>query len=293
MVGAKGQSRRPARVLFVDDEASIRLTLPAILQSRGYEVTVAATVPEALAEIGRNKFDVLLSDLNIGHPADGFTVVSAMRRTQPDCVNLILTGYPAFETALEAIRSHVDDYLTKPADVEHLLQVIEEKLEHPQLRHPLATRKLTAIFRDNISAIVNRLLAEMKSHPELASLQLTDEQRIDHYDQLLRLLVDSLDLDLRKPDAASLQAAAEHGRTRKQQGYSAPMLVEDLRCLRAAINTTIQENLVALDLSELLPDLNRIYDLLQIQLKESIAAFLSVGPVQSRAKTKKGVSRTA
>jgi hypothetical protein len=133
----------------------------------------------------------------------------------------------------------------------------------------------------------------MKSHPELASLQLTDEQRIDHYDQLLRLLVDSLDLDLRKPDAASLQAAAEHGRTRKQQGYSAPMLVEDLRCLRAAINTTIQENLVALDLSELLPDLNRIYDLLQIQLKESIAAFLRVGPLQSRAKTKKGVSRTA
>jgi ActR/RegA family two-component response regulator len=39
-------------------------------------------------------FDVLISDLNIGHPADGFVVVSAMRRTQPDTLTFILTGYP-------------------------------------------------------------------------------------------------------------------------------------------------------------------------------------------------------
>ena len=293
MVGAKGQLRPPVRVLFVDDEPSIRLTLPAILKSRGYEVTVAATVPEALAEIGRNKFDVLLSDLNIGHPADGFTVVSAMRRTQPQCVNLILTGYPAFETALEAIRSHVDDYLTKPADIEHLLQVIEEKLEHPQLHHPVATRKLTSIFRDNIDVIVSRLLVEMRSHLELASLELSDEQRIDHYPQQLRSIADSLDLGLRKPDAATLRAAAEHGKQRKQQGYSAPMLVEDLRCLCNVINTTIEENLLALDVSVLLPDLKLVHEMLQVQLKESISAFLSIGPVQSRARMRKGASKTA
>jgi YesN/AraC family two-component response regulator len=40
-----------------------------------------------------------------------------MRRTKPDCVNLILTGYPAFETALEAIRNQVDDYIVKPAEI--------------------------------------------------------------------------------------------------------------------------------------------------------------------------------
>jgi ActR/RegA family two-component response regulator len=291
-MGDKGRSR-PVRVLFVDDEPSIRLTLPEILKSRGYEVAVAATVPEALAQIGKHQFDVLLSDLNIGHPADGFTVVSAMRRTQPDCINLILTGYPAFDTALEAIRSHVDDYLTKPADIEHLLKVIEEKLQHPQLRHPVATRKLASIFRDNFDVIMSRVLEEMKSHLQLAALQLTDEQRIDHYSELLRSLADSLDLGLRKLDAASLQAAAEHGKERKQEGYSAPMLVEDVRCVRAAINTTIQENLVALDLSELLPDLNLIYDMLHLQLKESIAAFLSVSPVQSSAKTRKGASKSA
>ncbi len=100
----------PVRILFVDDEEAIRITLSAVLSKHGYQVDVAATVGEALSRITNDRFDVLIADLNVGQPGDGFTVVSAMRRTQPDCVTFILTGYPAFETALEAIRSQVDDY---------------------------------------------------------------------------------------------------------------------------------------------------------------------------------------
>src|SRR5438874_11972725 len=92
------------RILFVDDEPSIRLTLPAILEMHGFVVRTASDVPEALALIQKEQFDVLLSDLNIGQPGDGFTIVSAMRRIQPNAVTVIITGYPAFETALEAIR---------------------------------------------------------------------------------------------------------------------------------------------------------------------------------------------
>jgi len=89
-------SERPKTVLFVDDEPSIRLTLAAILRQSGFEVSVAATVDEALREINTQYFDALISDLNIGEPGDGFTVLSAMRRVQPTCINLILTGYPAW-----------------------------------------------------------------------------------------------------------------------------------------------------------------------------------------------------
>ena len=102
------------RVLFVDDESAIRVTLPAILEMRGFEVTVAATVPEALDAIRSKTFDVLLSDLNIGEPGDGFTVVSAMRRTQPNCRTIILTGFPDFDKALRSIREQADDYVVKP-----------------------------------------------------------------------------------------------------------------------------------------------------------------------------------
>src|ERR1700752_1514643 len=99
-----------ARVLFVDDEPGIRATLPAILTQHGFDLRVAATVREAITEINSNEFDILIADLNIGEPGDGFTVVSAMRRCQPNCVNFILTGYPAFESALRGIQAHAVDY---------------------------------------------------------------------------------------------------------------------------------------------------------------------------------------
>ena len=54
-----------ARILFVDDEESIRITLPPVLSEKGFEVKVAASVAEALVEINSEKFDVLIADLNL------------------------------------------------------------------------------------------------------------------------------------------------------------------------------------------------------------------------------------
>src|ERR1700756_4381252 len=138
-----------ARVLFVDDEASIRLTLPEILKRHGFEVRSEGTVSDALAAISEDRFDVLIADLNIGMPGDGFTVVSAMRRTQPEAVTIILTGYPAFETALEAIRSQVDDYAVKPANIDDLVHVIEDKLKHREPHRPMLKKRVATILRES------------------------------------------------------------------------------------------------------------------------------------------------
>ena len=146
----------PLRMLFVDDEPSIRLTLPAILRMHGHAVVVAATVSEALAAIQTQKFDVLISDLNIGNPGDGFTVVSAMRRTQPECVTLILTGYPGFETALQAIRSQVDDYLVKPTQIERLVETIERKLAERTPHNPAPMKRVREIMAENQPTVVDR-----------------------------------------------------------------------------------------------------------------------------------------
>ena len=114
-------------VLFVDDEPNIRLTLSMYLEDHGFAVLTAGSVPEALKLITEQSFDVLIADLNVGQAGDGFTVVSAMRRTQPRAVTFILTGYPAFETALEAIRLQVDDYITKPVKLLDIAQVIRRQ----------------------------------------------------------------------------------------------------------------------------------------------------------------------
>ena len=183
-----------AHILFVDDEPAIRETLPKILATRGHTVVAAATVAEALAHITTQRFDLLISDLNIGHPADGFVVVSAMRRTHPECVTFILTGYPGFETALQAIREEVDEYLIKPADIKKLLETVDEKLE--QRRTPREKRGNSVFRRYCVkisSLIIERSLAAMKRDPELGALPITDGQRIEGLADALREVADILD----------------------------------------------------------------------------------------------------
>ena len=160
----------PVRILFVDDEPNLVVTMPLILRQHGYEVTAVSTVNEALTEITTSRFDALISDLNIGQPGDGFVVVSAMRRTQPKCITLILTGYPGFDTALQAIRSQVDDYLIKPTPVPTLINLIEEKLKNSKPGTLASCKRLSRILRENTFQITQGALKAMKSHPLLVLL---------------------------------------------------------------------------------------------------------------------------
>src|SRR5262249_990944 len=184
-----------ARLLFVDDEPNIRATLPEILRREGFDVSVAATVPEALDLITRERFDILLSDLNIGEPGDGFTVVSAMRRTQPETLTFILTGFPDFNSALEAIRQQVDDYFTKPADVRRLVGTLKEKLAHPE-RIPQTPRKRVAtVLSESQDQILEEWLADAKMNQELGSAGLTDQQLLEYLASLLQSLIQALGTD--------------------------------------------------------------------------------------------------
>jgi DNA-binding NtrC family response regulator len=122
------------RLLLVDDENSIRLTLLPALQEHGFEVEFAATVRDAIFAIGSREFDALVCDLNISAPGDGFEVVSAMRKAAPRSVIVLLTGYPAFESAVEGIHHQVDEYIVKPVDYDLLIDTLEQKLATPGRR---------------------------------------------------------------------------------------------------------------------------------------------------------------
>src|SRR6201992_2161807 len=142
------------KLLFVDDDDALRTALGAVLTHNGFAVTAAGSVPQALELISTRKFDVLLSDLNIGEPGDGFTVVSAMRRVQPDACTFILTGYPDLETAIQGIRSQVDDYFSKPLHVERLVDAISDLRSGRRTANKvLPTRKVAQILRELSSLI--------------------------------------------------------------------------------------------------------------------------------------------
>jgi response regulator RpfG family c-di-GMP phosphodiesterase len=269
-------------VLFVDDEPAILLTTTAILRMDGYQVTAVSTVSQALSEIAASKFDLLISDLNIGHPADGFTVVSAMRRTQPDCVNLIVTGFPGFETALKALQAQVDDYLIKPVPALTLLTVIEQKLRTREPRTVANTKRVSQIIEDNMFEIVQLALNGMLCDPELGALPLTDEQRIEDMPHVLAELVAMLESGSAEMLQSTLRGAEQRGRKRYQLGYTAPLLATHVRILERAIYDVIHKNLPSVNLSFFMFELKQLNASLAVQLEYTLKAYMEVAnPSQS------------
>ena len=262
-----------SKLLFVDDEAAIRVTLSAILEQHGFAVTVAATVPEALRFITQERFDVLIADLNIGLAGDGFTVVSAMRRTQPDAVTLILTGYPDFETAVRALREQVDDYVTKPADVKRLVGALKEKLQSPKRNLSHQVKRVSTVLRENAEQIIEEWFQAAAKDAKLARIPLSKEQRVDHLPGVLEELAERVDAERFESADGALDAARLHGRVRAEQGFRPRDIVIEAKLLHRAISITLQDNLLAIDLSTLTSDMMRVGASLHDQTEQSLIAL--------------------
>jgi DNA-binding response OmpR family regulator len=148
-------------ILVVDDDDAVRWTIGAVLREAGHSVTLCANGGDALVHLRQTEFDVVLTDLRLGD-IDGLQVLDAARRTWPDTVTLLLTGYASVESAIAALRHGVYDYLCKPCAPEELLATIERALERRHLTQQvrLQMRSLeTAIdtARELHSALSSRL----------------------------------------------------------------------------------------------------------------------------------------
>ncbi|MEY2411611.1 MAG: hypothetical protein QOD84_217, partial [Acidobacteriaceae bacterium] len=108
------------RVLLVDDDHAVLDMMNQTLRGKGYEVVAVASVNEALKQITTASFDVLITDLHMPNPGDGFTVISAMRHSQPDALTLLVSGYPDVQSAMACILLEADEIVVKPFDIKLL-----------------------------------------------------------------------------------------------------------------------------------------------------------------------------
>lgn len=116
------------RVLVVDDEQIARLTLQRILQVGGYEVVTVASGEEALAALETSHYDVMLLDL-IMSGMSGLDVLSKIPSNATDVKVIVLTAFGSMDSAIQALRYHVHDYLVKPVSKEQVLSSVQDALE--------------------------------------------------------------------------------------------------------------------------------------------------------------------
>ena len=120
--------RKPARLLLVDDDPGLLKLLGMRLVSEGYSVLTAESGPEALRTLGRDKVDLVVSDLRMDE-MDGLQLFSEIQKVQPGMPVIILTAHGSIPDAVAATQQGVFSFLTKPVDKDALYKAIDDALE--------------------------------------------------------------------------------------------------------------------------------------------------------------------
>ena len=161
--------RKPARLLLVDDDPGLLKLLGMRLVSEGYSVVTAESGPEALRVLGREKVDLVISDLRMDE-MDGLQLFSEIQKGHPGMPVIILTAHGSIPDAVAATQQGVFSFLTKPVDKDALYKAIDEALEQRSpatdeawrqaivTRRPLRLRLLEQagmVAQSDVSVLIN------------------------------------------------------------------------------------------------------------------------------------------
>jgi DNA-binding NtrC family response regulator len=112
------------RILIVDDESSVRGVMTELLREQGYTVLAVSSLRQAREQIRSETFDVIMSDLKL-QDGDGLQFLEEARQILPRAKGILITGYASMDSAVDAIRLGVSDYLVKPIDSSRLEMAIK------------------------------------------------------------------------------------------------------------------------------------------------------------------------
>jgi len=122
-----------AQICVVDDKEIIRESLSVALSREDHTVTAFADPTEAVPEIKRNRFDLVLTDLKMPR-MDGLTFIRELRTAGCETPVIMMTAYATVSTAVEAMKLGAYDYLPKPFEADLVVALVERAMEHARLR---------------------------------------------------------------------------------------------------------------------------------------------------------------
>jgi len=141
------------RILIVDDEAEITEILADLL-SEDYDCLRAGSAEQALAELRRNQFQLVISDITMPGMS-GLEMIPHVKALSPDTVVVMISGMQTVESAIGALRLGAFDYLMKPFDLRQVEAVVKRALEH----HELVVAKQR--YENHLEELVEQRTAEL------------------------------------------------------------------------------------------------------------------------------------
>lgn len=121
------------RILIVEDDTTIRVTLRDVLQKQGYGVDLAEDGGGGIEHFRRRAYGLVLLDLHLPD-MHGLEVLKAMRESDPDALVVVMTAFPEVRTAVDCVKAGAYDYLNKPFELDDLKEVVRRALETRSLR---------------------------------------------------------------------------------------------------------------------------------------------------------------
>lgn len=130
------------RILVVDDEERFRTTMGKLLAVRGFDVETVGSGKEALEELRKGSFDVIVLDVRMPEMG-GIEALKEIKRLNPNVEVIILTGHASVDVAVEIMKLGGYEYLLKPCSIEDLVNKIDGAYERKMEREKRARKDLT------------------------------------------------------------------------------------------------------------------------------------------------------
>src|SRR3972149_2849260 len=140
------------RILVVDDDESIRKTIAAILEEKGYIVDTAESGKEAIEKSNANFYNLALIDIRLPD-MEGTRLLAEMKETTPKMVKIIVTGYPSLQNAITVVNRGADGYLLKPVNIDSLLETIKRHLEKQREARRYSEEKVAEFIRTRVKEL--------------------------------------------------------------------------------------------------------------------------------------------
>lgn len=144
-----------AKILIIDDEESIRKSLAAVLEEKGYLVDMAENGQVAIEKSKTKAYNLALIDIRLPDMEET-DLLTAIKENTPDMVGIIVTGYPSLQNAIEAVNKGADGYIVKPFAIDVLLDMVKKHLKIQQETRKYSEQKVAEFIETRAKELESR-----------------------------------------------------------------------------------------------------------------------------------------